>query len=128
MKNITVAFFILLASCNNNATKKDNEIVKDVATPETYKPTAEILFKANCASCHKCGQDYTGPALQGAVTRWKNKDLLYAFVRNSQAVIAEDEYAKALFKKWNGTIMTPFNDLSNEQIDGILQYCDTPVQ
>ncbi len=128
MKILTVAFFTILCACNDNITQKNTEAATASENDLAYKPTAEILFKANCASCHKCEQDYTGPALHGAGSRWQNKDLLYAFVRNSQEVIAKDAYAKSLFKKWNGTVMTPFNDLTNEQINDILQYCDTPVK
>lgn len=82
------------------------------------------LFKANCASCHKPDKDMTGPALKGAKARWEGKGDIYAWVKNSTAVIATgNSYAKELFEKWNKSVMTP-NAVSNEEIDAILYYVD----
>jgi mono/diheme cytochrome c family protein len=40
-----------------------------------------ILFKSNCANCHKIYDDFTGPALYGITDR-KSKQWLYDFTRN----------------------------------------------
>lgn len=86
------------------------------------------LFSINCASCHALNLDLTGPALAGVETRWPDKQKLYAYIRNSQAVIAEDKYAKDLYEKWNKTLMTPFPNLTDQQIDLIMGYIKTAAQ
>jgi mono/diheme cytochrome c family protein len=86
--------------------------------------TGEKLFKANCASCHKPDKDMTGPALKGSKARWEGKGDIYAWVKNSSAVIKSgNAYANELFNKWNKSVMTP-NAVSNEDIDAILAYVE----
>ena len=89
------------------------------------KIDGEMLFINNCANCHKPDKDYTGPALQGSLKRWQNdKKAMYTFIRNPQKSIEQNSYAKQIFKKWNGTLMTAFPNLSDEEIDKIIAYCD----
>jgi len=88
----------------------------------------KALFKANCATCHaKNMKDrLTGPALGGTQERWEGREeLLYAWIRNSQAVIASgDAYANSLYREYNNSVMTSFPNLSDEQIESILGYVD----
>jgi cytochrome c551/c552 len=105
-------FSIVLISCNSGEPKKKINPNID----------AQSLFMAHCASCHKCDVDFTGPALKGAESRWKDKKLLYEFRRNPMAVVAKDEYAAGLMKKYN-SVMTP-SMLTDEEIDAVLNYCD----
>lgn len=86
----------------------------------------KALFKANCAQCHNKNMkdDLTGPALGGVEERWEGREeVLYSWIRNSQAVIASgDEYAVALYNKWNKSVMNPFTNLKDEEIESILAY------
>lgn len=86
------------------------------------------LFKTNCASCHNKNMmdDMTGPALAGTNERWEGReDLLYEWIRNSQAIIASgDPYAVALFREWTPTQMNAFPNLENEEIEAILVYIE----
>ncbi len=82
------------------------------------------LFMGNCGACHHPTKDLTGPHFYGVKARWKNKKLLYDYVRNSTAVIKKDAYAKQVFEKWNKTIMTSFPKLTNLEIDAIFNYVD----
>jgi hypothetical protein len=66
--------------------------------------------------------ELAGPALQYVEQRWKDKALLYAFIRNSQAVIAKDAYAKDLYNRYNKVEMTQFAWLKDEEIDQLLHY------
>ena len=84
----------------------------------------EALFKANCATCHKPNEDYTGPALKGARDREPSKDWVYNWVHNSAAVRVSDPYGKGLFEKWTKTQMNTFPQLKNEEIDAILKYVE----
>lgn len=90
-------------------------------------PDGKALFKANCASCHNKNMksDMTGPALGGVEERWESQELLYAWIRNSQAVIAAgDAYAVNLYNQYNKSVMTAFPDLTDADIAEILLYID----
>ena len=84
----------------------------------------EALFKANCASCHKPDKQYVGPALKGARDREPSKGWHYEWVRNASALVLTDPYAKKLKDQMGGVVMTSFPDLTNSQIDAILDYAD----
>ena len=82
----------------------------------------EALFKANCASCHKPLEEYTGPMLKGARDRAPNKEWAYKWVNNVNAMLETDPYAKGLLAKY-GSKMTQFN-LKQEEIKAILDWAD----
>jgi cytochrome c2 len=84
----------------------------------------KTLFKANCATCHKANENkLTGPGLKGVLDRIPKGDWKYNWVHNSAAVIKSgDSYAKKIYDENNGTAMTAFPGLSNEEIDAILAY------
>lgn len=129
MKKIVVLFLIVAAvSCNNNSSNNNIDVTTTAPAKDKVKTDGEQLFKINCSQCHQPTQDFTGPALKAATGRWKDKALLYEYVKNSQTVIAKDPYAKALFAKWNGTVMQPFPQLSNDDIDAILEYCNATTE
>jgi hypothetical protein len=70
--------------------------------------------------------DLTGPALGGTQERWDGREeLLYAWIRNSQAVISSgDEYSVNLYNQWNKTLMNPFPNLTDDEIASIMVYID----
>jgi cytochrome c551/c552 len=110
-----LAILVVLISCNNsNGSQFEKKINPNL--------NGEALFTMNCASCHRCDMDFTGPSLRGAESRWKNKELMYEFIRNPMGVIQKDSYAAGLLKKYNA-IMIP-STLSNEEIDAVLDYCN----
>ncbi len=123
MKNIILACVIFIAGCNNAAEERKEELEKKEAT--VVNTNGETLFKANCTSCHKPNEKYVGPALQGAVSRWESRELLYAFVRNSQEVISRNAYAKKLYEEYNQSPMLPYPNLTDKDIADILRYCET---
>jgi cytochrome c2 len=85
----------------------------------------KALFLAKCASCHsldrkqKCGNE-----LRGVENRWVGREnLLKQFIRNSQKVIRSgDAYANALYNEYGKTKMPAFPNLSDEEIDDILEF------
>jgi len=88
-------------------------------------PDGQALFKANCASCHNPLKDATGPALQNIDKTFPSKDWGYNWVHNSQTLVqAGDKDAVAIFTKFNKVPMTPFPQLSKDDIDAILAYVD----
>ena len=125
MKFNYLIILIFIISCNNNsAGDKTINTESSVAVANT---NGENLFKANCASCHKPNERYVGPALQGVVSRWESKELLYAFVRNSQEVISRNAYAKKLYEEYKQSPMLPYPNLKDKDIDDILRYCQNYI-
>lgn len=122
MKPISVLIILFFAACNNPSEKTNEEIKKTEV--EITKTDGEVLFKASCATCHKPNEKLVGPALKGVTKRWESKSLLYDFVRNSQEVIGRNGYAKKLFKEYNQSPMMPYPQLTDEDIQGVLDYCD----
>lgn len=122
MKTIFFLVFIFLVGCNNSTNNNASYDTQEniIATNNN----GETLFKANCAQCHRFAENYVGPALQGVVSRWESKELLYAFVKNSQEVIGRNAYAKKLFEEYKQSPMLPYPQLSDEDIQGILDYCN----
>lgn len=99
-----------------------------VVSAEVSVDAGKQLFKANCAQCHNRNMkdNLTGPALGGVQERWAGREeLLYAWIRNSQSVIASgDPYAVDLYNTWNKVLMNPFPNLTDDEIGSILAYVD----
>jgi mono/diheme cytochrome c family protein len=84
----------------------------------------KALFNANCAACHKLNKRAVGPALKGVSAKY-DKEWLYSWIKNSTAMVKSgDAQAVAIYEEYNGSVMTSFPQLSNEDIDNILAYTD----
>lgn len=95
-------------------------------TPElSFAADGQAIFKANCAACHKPDEHYVGPALKGAREREPEKGWVYKWVRNATAMANTDPYAMKLKAEAGGVVMTSFPDLSNDDIDAILDWADS---
>ncbi|CAI8320700.1 MAG: Menaquinone reductase, multiheme cytochrome c subunit [Owenweeksia sp. TMED14] len=82
------------------------------------------LFKSNCASCHKLDKKLIGPALAG-VTQRRSEEWLLRWIRNNAELRASgDADAKAIFEEYNGSIMSAFPALADDDIKSILAYTD----
>ena len=92
----------------------------------TNAQDGKALFQTNCASCHNPFKVVTGPALQGVTSRVPDKTLLHAWIHNNQKVLASgNPYFTSLFNQYNKTPMNVFPDLSDKDIDAILNYIET---
>jgi mono/diheme cytochrome c family protein len=93
-------------------------------------PTADAgkaIFTANCGSCHAKNMKtaLTGPALGGAEAKWDSKENLYAWIRNSQAMIKKGHpRAVELWNQYKPTVMSNFPKLTDEEIASTLLYID----
>ena len=125
MKFNYLILLIFIISCKNNSA--DNKTTNTESSVAVANTNGENLFKANCASCHKPNERYVGPALQGVVSRWESKELLYAFVRNSQEVISRNAYAKKLYDEYKQSPMLPYPNLKDQDIDDIMRYCQNYI-
>jgi cytochrome c2 len=89
---------------------------------DNYSREGEMLFKANCAACHKLYKDAVGPSLWGISER-RDSVWLKSFIRNSQFMIQNnDSTAIALYLEWNEQAMNSFENLSDQEINHILDY------
>lgn len=93
----------------------------------SYAQDGKALFQSNCASCHNPIKDGTGPALQGVTSRVPDKNLLHAWIKNNQKVLASgNAYFTNLFNSRNKSPMTVFEgQLDDKQIEAILNYVET---
>lgn len=122
MKQLLIILIFFASSCSSN----DKQVSPESPVTDS-NISGEVLFKANCASCHKPDKDFVAPPLKGSLQRWDgDKKAMYAFIRNPAKSVVENAYAKQLFEKWNKTMMTSFN-LSDAQIDSIMNYCEIYV-
>lgn len=89
----------------------------------------KAIFNQKCATCHSITKALTGPALGGFEERgpWSDRKKLYSWIHNPAAFMANDPYTQGLKAQFNGVIMTGFPDLTEKQIDAIVDYINTPA-
>jgi mono/diheme cytochrome c family protein len=92
------------------------------------KEEGKVLFTANCATCHAkdMKSKLTGPPLGGAQAKWGDDKALYSWVRNSQAMIAAGNNARAteIWNEYKPTVMNAFPNLTDDQIASIFLWVD----
>jgi mono/diheme cytochrome c family protein len=83
----------------------------------------KTLFMSKCASCHALFKDMTGPGLSGAIAgeRWADRSQLYKWIRNPEAFMKTNAYARELKERY-GSIMPAFPNLTDEDIEAIVEY------
>ena len=81
----------------------------------------DALFKGNCTQCHAINDVVVGPALSG-ITKRRPIAWLIPWIKNSSKVVASgDEYAVAIYNKYNKQQMPSFA-LSDKEITSIVAY------
>ena len=92
----------------------------------------KTLFNTNCASCHQLDKKMTGPALRDLEARLVDekgldREWLDKWIRNSAGLVKSgDAYANQIYNEYNGTAMTAFPQLSDQDISDILAYTAEP--
>jgi cytochrome c2 len=86
----------------------------------------KTLFLEKCASCHNINMlsDMTGPALGGAVDRWKNRADLYQWVQDYTVLVEQGHPRAVLMEQWSPSYMTIFSNLDTTQIRNIFAYVE----
>ena len=87
----------------------------------------KAIFNSKCAACHNVFKNSTGPALGGMEERgpWSDRKKLYAWIHNPAAFMANDPYTQGLKDSHNGILMTGFPDLTEGDIDAVVNYVNT---
>jgi len=85
----------------------------------------KALFEKNCIVCHKLGGGkLVGPELMG-VTQRRDRAWIVKFIRNSKELIdSGDPVAKKVFEENNKVPMLIFSNLSDAEINSIIDYID----
>lgn len=92
------------------------------AAPAGDAAAGGALFKQKCTSCHALNRQVVGPALKG-IHEKHDEAWLVKWIKNSQALVASgDPEAVKIFNEYNKTVMTPFPELSDDDIKNILAY------
>ena len=89
---------------------------------EARQKEGRKLFKQLCASCHKLDKKLIGPALGGVEERRENEWLIAWIKNNAELRATGDRDAIAIFEEYNGSVMSAFPQLSDQQINDILYY------
>lgn len=94
----------------------------DSRQPPYYNVRGKALFDAHCGTCHRIDRD-CGDMLPYVEERVPDKALLRGWIRNSDSVLkAGNRYFNDLYKRFNKTPMPGFPQLSDADIDEILEY------
>lgn len=98
----------------------DNPALKELPGYALFKDWA-------CNTCHAIDHNLVGPALNGLSDR-RSRDWIIKMIRNSSALISSgDPEAVTIFEKFDRLQMPP-HDLSEEEIDQILDYINQASQ
>ena len=127
---LCLSFIAFIGLQPTPADQEENILICGTMTNSRLSPALEEgkkLFIYNCASCHAKDMKtkLTGPALSGTLDRWSEypRTDLYAWIRNSQALIsAKHPRALNLWKEWQPIVMNNNLDLTDEEIESILEY------
>ncbi|MFT3826920.1 MAG: c-type cytochrome [Chitinophagaceae bacterium] len=88
-------------------------------------PVAQVgarLFNDNCSSCHTENDLGRAPALANVEDR-HTREWIYSYVRNSADMIRKgDKQAVEVHQQWNQLPMNAFPNLTNDEIDAVLEY------
>ncbi len=93
-------------------------------SPQMVNSEGNNLYSANCATCHALDKMIEGPSLRGVENRgpWTERKNIIAWIKNPAATIKKFEYTRDLVAQFNGQIMPSFSNLTDGQIEAILDY------
>jgi mono/diheme cytochrome c family protein len=95
-----------------------------VATAQEVDPGVErgkAIFKTNCAACHKLEGNLIGPELL-KITDKRDAEWLKAWIKDNNALAASGDKLAKEVQESNPAAMTPFPQLSDQDIEDILKY------
>lgn len=100
--------------------RKDGVHLDDLMQSK-YLAEGKALYQDKCITCHPL-RNYDGPSILNVEYRVTDRNMLRRFVKNAPAVIQSgNPYFASLYKQY-GVMMTAFPELSDEQINNILDY------
>jgi mono/diheme cytochrome c family protein len=106
-------------------TKGEPKTQAAVATTQKIDPAVERgkkIFKANCTACHRLDKKLIGPPLY-KIGDLRSLEWLKLWIKDNNALRASgDKDAIAIFEQYKGMPMTPFPQLSDQDIEDVVKY------
>jgi mono/diheme cytochrome c family protein len=120
---IALGFFLLLSSPGGLSHGQSLGEESGEGGRAKFSPEAAAIFNTRCTACHTYGKGIkVGPDLKGVNERRK-RDWLLKFIHASSVVIKSgDSTARTLFAEFKQQRMPDWIDLSDKQINDILDY------
>ena len=82
------------------------------------------IFYQKCASCHIMGKDFTGPNLQGVLSRWPSKQILKEWILNWQEATKKYPYV-ADKVNWSPSQMQVYKGMLNDaELEALIKWVD----
>jgi cytochrome c2 len=95
-----------------------------MASAQEIDPGVErgkAIFKTNCAACHKLEGKLIGPELL-KITDKRDAEWLKAWIKDNNALAASGDKLAIEVQESNPAVMTPFPQLSDQDLEDILKY------
>jgi len=105
-------------------TKGEPAPITEVTSNQEVDPGVELgkqIFKTNCAACHKLEGKLIGPELL-KITEKREASWLKAWIKDNNALVASGDKLAKEVQDSNPAAMTPFPQLSDEDIENVLKY------
>ncbi len=110
----------ILAYVEGKGVKK--EAPKNTGAVNPLVKKGKKIFKTNCAACHKLDKKLVGPALKG-ITEKRDHEWLKKWIKDNNALRKSgDKLAQQVFEENGKLPMTPFPQLSDEDLEAVLAY------
>ena len=129
MKTRIIILIVLIISACKSDPKEDTIIIpKKTMQPvpkDSIYDMGRSLFLTNCAACHSTNMDkiMTGPAL-GGITKKREQDWLYAYVRNSAKMRKEGDSIALALRKEGWALMTAFPQLTDQDLGALFHFIE----
>lgn len=115
---------LMTFSLTTRAALKITESVTGMPVSEETVKAGADLFKGKCAACHALNSKVVGPALSGVAKRRTHEWLLQWIRNNEKFRKTGDPDAIAIYEEYNGSAMSAFEDLTDDQINSIIMYTE----
>lgn len=97
-----------------------------LAVMPTLAQEGQKIFQQDCATCHKIGQKFIGPNLEG-VTEKHSKVWLKKFIKGSQQMVKSgDPMAVSIFEEFNQIPMPDNPHLDEAALEALIAYLADP--
>ena len=126
-----ISVFICLKAFYSSPKPTLKMVLSDRQTAEpTIHSGGKELFQLECGSCHALFRHSTGPSLCGFESRgpWSNRENVYQWIKNPVEFMKKDLYTRELKEGFGGAMMTAFPELTNADIDEIINYINSTCE
>lgn len=92
---------------------------------KTNAQDGKAIFQAKCASCHIMGKTFTGPDLQGILSKWENKDQVKVWILNWQNAVKAGYPRAVEIQNYAASAMSVFDgQITDAELEAVIKYVD----